>query len=552
MKRILLSIIASVSIGFANTVPVTNGWNLVGASTELNVSDIPCVKTAWLFERNTTSYGSWSLYTNSSYGYGSASSYGFSEFNTLGQGNAAWVNIDALNSCGTYFTVSLNNTISVGQTISTSYGVNESSTFSFTAQAGSSYAITTSNISNDTYLELYDSDGTTLIASNDDYCSLESRIVFEPTQTGIYYFKVRELGNGSGYCDVSLDYTAVESTVEFNPVFTTRSLTLSDVANSYINSSYYYSDTIDQMIQLDSSGNYISSDFNITFDSNSGTLSFIYDYDNYIMNYNTVLDSTSDALVIVNSNTLNNNYNPSIALFKTIPTYTPVNMSTILPYTSYDIWYNSCDMTQNQGRTFETNGTVSGDYWYDNNFTVNTQGQIVTGETYGDSTYEQRWQKIYSVGNFDIVEYQYNDSFSTNYIEYDSQGAWNSVPFADITASNVSELLTYTSNSLDYFVLDVVNGTVTDSYNGYTIATDLVVTDTTITFTNNSYEFDFVNKTLSKTYTGTYNMLMPTIPLYDLPFYESSNTVLYKTLSDTPSKEELYKIKFNKLLRKKR
>ncbi len=65
----------------------------------------------------------------------------------------------------------------------------------FTAQAGAVYTITTSavGVRADTYLELFDSDGTTLLAANDDFAGatdFSSRIVWEAPQAGKYYLRV--------------------------------------------------------------------------------------------------------------------------------------------------------------------------------------------------------------------------------------------------------------------------------------------------------------------------------------------------------------------------
>lgn len=77
----------------------------------------------------------------------------------------------------------------------------------FTAQAGITYTLTTSelSISADTYLFLFDTDGATVLASNDDYQgSLASQIVWSAPADGEYYLLVKQWnpansGCGTGY-----------------------------------------------------------------------------------------------------------------------------------------------------------------------------------------------------------------------------------------------------------------------------------------------------------------------------------------------------------------
>lgn len=73
----------------------------------------------------------------------------------------------------------------------------------FNAQAGTTYRISTSDlgISSDTYLYLYDTDGTTLITSNDDYNdSLASQIEWTAIQNGIFYVLVKHWNPNVGGC----------------------------------------------------------------------------------------------------------------------------------------------------------------------------------------------------------------------------------------------------------------------------------------------------------------------------------------------------------------
>lgn len=74
----------------------------------------------------------------------------------------------------------------------------------FAAVAGRVYTITTSSLgdSNDTYLELYDTNGTTVLAHNDDGGSqpLSSKIAWIAPGDGVYYVKARHYYRGVGGC----------------------------------------------------------------------------------------------------------------------------------------------------------------------------------------------------------------------------------------------------------------------------------------------------------------------------------------------------------------
>lgn len=78
------------------------------------------------------------------------------------------------------------------------------------ATGGQSYAITTSDLgpSADTYLYLYDGDGTTLLASNDDAAgTLASRIEWTPPASGTYYLLVKHWNPNASGCGT--DYNVV-------------------------------------------------------------------------------------------------------------------------------------------------------------------------------------------------------------------------------------------------------------------------------------------------------------------------------------------------------
>ncbi|MBC7233442.1 MAG: peptidoglycan DD-metalloendopeptidase family protein [Chloroflexi bacterium] len=82
----------------------------------------------------------------------------------------------------------------------------------FTAQAGGTYSIRTLNldIAADTYLYLYDTDGTTLLAANDDYGgTLASEIEWTASVTGTYYLLVRHWNPNVSGCGTSYDVEVV-------------------------------------------------------------------------------------------------------------------------------------------------------------------------------------------------------------------------------------------------------------------------------------------------------------------------------------------------------
>lgn len=62
---------------------------------------------------------------------------------------------------------------------------------------GVTYELFTTNLNEtaDTYLSLYDTDGTTEVDSNDDYLNYDSNIEFTPTTDGTYYLRVEHVDN---------------------------------------------------------------------------------------------------------------------------------------------------------------------------------------------------------------------------------------------------------------------------------------------------------------------------------------------------------------------
>jgi PKD repeat protein len=78
----------------------------------------------------------------------------------------------------------------------------------FTAQEGISYTVETFGLAlaTDTYLALYDTDGTTLLAANDDHDgSLASRIEWQAPAAGSYYLVVKHWNPNAGGCATSYD-----------------------------------------------------------------------------------------------------------------------------------------------------------------------------------------------------------------------------------------------------------------------------------------------------------------------------------------------------------
>lgn len=81
------------------------------------------------------------------------------------------------------------------------------------AKAGQTYVIATSNLgpNADTYLYLYDTDGQTLLAANDDHGgTLASRIVWECPATGTYYVVVKHWNPNVSGCGTSYDVSVSE------------------------------------------------------------------------------------------------------------------------------------------------------------------------------------------------------------------------------------------------------------------------------------------------------------------------------------------------------
>ncbi|MBU0490215.1 MAG: peptidoglycan DD-metalloendopeptidase family protein [Chloroflexi bacterium] len=90
------------------------------------------------------------------------------------------------------------------------HGLGDQDWLAFAAQSGVTYTIWTSNLgpAADTYLYVYDTDGTTLLASNDDYGgSLASQIEWTAPAAGTYYVLVQHWNPNAAGCGTGYDLT---------------------------------------------------------------------------------------------------------------------------------------------------------------------------------------------------------------------------------------------------------------------------------------------------------------------------------------------------------
>ncbi len=96
----------------------------------------------------------------------------------------------------------------------------------FTATAGLVYQIETLNLAatTDTYIELYDTNGSTLLAADDDSGSepRASLIMYQPSSTGTYYVKARQFVSSQGDPDRTYDLRITQSvpTITSTPTIT--------------------------------------------------------------------------------------------------------------------------------------------------------------------------------------------------------------------------------------------------------------------------------------------------------------------------------------------
>ena len=91
----------------------------------------------------------------------------------------------------------------------------------FTAEVGKTYLLSTSNLglSADTYLYLYDTTGSTLLVSNDDYGgALASRLEWTAADSGTYYVRIRHWNPNVGGCGTTYNFAVGELREVFLPL----------------------------------------------------------------------------------------------------------------------------------------------------------------------------------------------------------------------------------------------------------------------------------------------------------------------------------------------
>lgn len=118
---------------------------------------------------------------------------------------------DAFESDDTPASATTINTDGVAQTHNL-HTVGDEDWFVFTATAGVTYTVQTGDLglSADTYLYLYDTEGTTLLASNDDYGgTLASQIEWTAQADGTYYVMVRHWNPNVGGCGTGYSVAVV-------------------------------------------------------------------------------------------------------------------------------------------------------------------------------------------------------------------------------------------------------------------------------------------------------------------------------------------------------
>ncbi len=89
----------------------------------------------------------------------------------------------------------------------------------FDATAGTEYTIFTSQLATraDTVLELYDDSGTSLLAYNDDYAGLASRIVWTATDAGSYRLKVRHYSSNTAGANTDYRLSLIGANDSYEP-----------------------------------------------------------------------------------------------------------------------------------------------------------------------------------------------------------------------------------------------------------------------------------------------------------------------------------------------
>jgi murein DD-endopeptidase MepM/ murein hydrolase activator NlpD len=106
--------------------------------------------------------------------------------------------------------------IALGESQTRNFSLADEDWITFTVSGGVTYTIQTSDLgpAADTYLYLYDTDGSTLLAANDDYGgSLASRLDWTVPLTGTYYLLVKHWNPNTGGCGTAYDLTVNETSV---------------------------------------------------------------------------------------------------------------------------------------------------------------------------------------------------------------------------------------------------------------------------------------------------------------------------------------------------
>jgi gliding motility-associated-like protein len=89
--------------------------------------------------------------------------------------------------------------------------------WSLNLTGGVTYNFTTcGTATNDTYIRVYDADGYTLVAQNDDACGLQSNLNFTPGSTGTYYLELANFSRNQLSAGGSLTYSIAAPTTSTN------------------------------------------------------------------------------------------------------------------------------------------------------------------------------------------------------------------------------------------------------------------------------------------------------------------------------------------------
>lgn len=213
-------------------------------------------------------------------------------------------------------------------------------------------------------------------------------------------------------------------------------------------------------------------------------------------------------------------------IFLNTATPTPVDMSTKLPYYMYDT--SSYGITQRVVTKYDTNGTSESYYngsWSTNSnpFTIEN-GKLTMFSDYNSTNYESHSkysiQTIYSIGDFDILQEEYNSTSKTNSISYnyDINGS-SQYETVDLNSSIVTfeDLFNLTGNRLYSNLYDINNDTFTNSYQcstqGFTLSTDKK-TLTHCSSNTECEEMTLENGFITTVYSGSYKFTVKTKPIF--------------------------------------